>query len=89
MKEITRKNVITRLSKIEGQVRGLKRLLEEKKYCIDIINQSLAVKSALSAMEDVVLESHLETCVDSQMRNGNKGKAIKEIVEVYKLSKKK
>ena len=83
------KPVLRRLKRVEGQVRGLARMVEEGKYCIDIITQSAAVKAALSAVEDLVLEGHLKTHVVEQMRSGSKEKAAKEILKIYKLSKRK
>ena len=64
-------------------------MVEEEKYCIDIINQSLAIKEALSSVEDLILENHLSTHVVEQMKSGKEAKAIKEILSVYKMSKKK
>ena len=64
-------------------------MVEEEKYCIDIINQSLAVKEALSGVEDLILENHLSTHVIEQIKSGKEAKATKEILSVYKLSKKK
>ena len=78
-----------RLKIAEGQVRGLQRMVEQEKYCIDIINQSLAVKEALSGVEDLILKNHLSTHVVEQMKSGKQAKAINEILSVYKLSKKK
>lgn len=89
MKHETKQKAITRLKRIEGQVRGLQRMLEAEEYCVDIINQSLAIKSALSAVEDLILENHLSTHVIEQMKSGSQDKAVKEILNVYKLSKKK
>ena len=88
MEDIKRK-AIRRLKIIEGQVRGFQRMVEEEKYCIDIINQSLAIKEALSSVEDLILENHLSTHVVEQMKSGKEAKAIKEILSVYKMSKKK
>lgn len=81
---------ITRLKKIEGQVRGLQRMLEEDKYCIDIITQTSAVRNALRSFEDEMLEEHLSTCVKDQMQSGKKSeedKAISEVLKVYKLKR--
>ena len=64
-------------------------MVEKDVYCVDVINQSLAVKEALSGIEDLLLENHLATHVTEQMRSGKKEKAIKEILSLYKLSKKK
>lgn len=89
MKQDIKKKAVRRLKIVEGQVRGLQRMVQEEKYCIDIINQSLAIKEALSGVEDLILENHLSTHVVEQMKSGKEAKAIKEILSVYKMSKKK
>jgi DNA-binding FrmR family transcriptional regulator len=89
MKPDIKKRVIHRLKITEGQIKGLQKMVEEEKYCIDIITQSLAIKKALSGIEDLMMENHLGTHVLEQINSGNKNKAIKEIVSVYKLSKNK
>lgn len=78
-----------RLKILEGQVRGLQRMVEEEKYCIDIITQSSAIKEALSGIEDLILENHLTTHVIDQIKNGKEDQAAKEILKVYKLAQKK
>jgi len=78
-----------RLKIIEGQVRGLQKMIEEDTYCVDVITQSLAVKQALSGVEDLVLEGHLATHVAHQMRSGKAKLATSEMVKLYKLAKKK
>ncbi len=77
-----------RLRRIEGQVRGLQKLVNEDTYCIDIITQTSAVKSALSGVEDILLENHLDTCASDQMKSGNISKAKQEILAVYRLKRK-
>lgn len=77
-----------RLKIVEGQVRGLQKLLEEDTYCVDIITQASAVKKAVSSFEDAVLENHLNTHVVEQMKSGAHGKAVTEVMKVYRLSKK-
>lgn len=84
-----KRRLIKRLRIIAGQVGGLEKMVEQNKYCVDIITQSLAVKEALSSVEDAVLEGHLSTHVVKQMRTGQHGKAIREILKIHKLSKKK
>ncbi len=82
-------SAIHRLRLIAGQVRGLEKMVEENKYCVDVIHQSLAVKKALSSLEDLILENHLSTHVTEQIKSGRETKAIKEILAIYKLSKEK
>ncbi len=89
MKKEVKKKLTRRLKIIEGQVRGLQNMANEDAYCVDIITQSSAVRSALSAVEDLMLENHLSTHVIDQMKGGSHKKAVTEILSVYKLSKKK
>ncbi len=89
MKREVKRRVGRRLKLIEGQVRGLERMIERDAYCIDVITQSSAVRHALSAVEDAMLENHLSTHVVEQMKSGSQAKAVREILSVYKISKKK
>ncbi len=90
MKTNVKKRLIQRLKIIEGQVRGLQKMAENDEYCIDIITQTQAIKEALSSVEDLMLENHLETHVVKQMKDKKtQARAIKEILSVYKVSKKK
>ena len=89
MKKSTKDRAVRRLKIVEGQIRGLQKMVEDDKYCVDIIIQSLAIKQALSGVEDLVLENHLNTHVAEQMRSGKKNKAVREILKIYKLTKKK
>ena len=84
-----KKQAIRRLRLAAGQIRGLERMVENDKYCVDIIHQSLAVKKALSSFEDFILKNHLSTHVVEQMKSGKSSKAVDEILLIYKLSKRK
>ena len=59
------------LSRIEGQVRGIKRMVEEDAYCVDIITQVAAVNAALNSFNKVLLTNHIKTCVAKDIREGN------------------
>ena len=89
MKKEIKKRATRRLKIIEGQIRGLQRMVDREKYCIDILQQSSAIKNALSSVEDLILENHLSTHVIEQIKSGKESKSTKEILEIYKLSKKK
>ncbi|MBI2003122.1 MAG: metal-sensitive transcriptional regulator [Candidatus Wildermuthbacteria bacterium] len=78
-----------RLKILEGQVRGIRRMVEQEEYCIDILRQSSAVREAVSSVEDLLLENHLSIHLGEQMAHGNKKKAIAEVVSIFQLSKKK
>lgn len=84
----TRVSLMRRLRLVEGQVRGLQRMLAEGTYCIDIITQTSAVKQALSNIEDLLLKDHLSHCLIEQVRSGNEEKATEEILKVYSLKRK-
>lgn len=68
---IDKESTIKRLNRIEGQVRGIKRMIEEERYCIDVLQQVQAIKSALSKVEDAILKDHSNTCVASAIASGN------------------
>ena len=89
MKKTIKKRAIRRLKILEGQIRGLQRMVEKEKYCVNIIQQSSAAKEALSSIEDLILENHLSTHVFEQIKAGRESKSTKEILKIYKLSKRK
>ncbi len=91
MKHINEGNkvkIIRRLKLIEGQVRGLQRLIDNDTYCIDVITQTSAVKQGLSNVEDLLLENHLSGCILDQVKKGQSEKAKQEILRVYQLKRK-
>lgn len=88
MDEKSKSRVIRRLKLIEGQIRGLQKMVENDTYCIDVITQTSAVKQGLSNVEDLLLENHLDHCVHHQMKSGQADKAKDEIIRVYKLKRK-
>ena len=83
-----KQKIIRRLQIIEGQVRGLREMIEKGAYCIDVITQSSAVKQGLSNIEDMLMEGHLSHCVVKQIKSGDTDKAVDEVLKVYKLKKK-
>ena len=71
-----------RLNRIEGQVRGLGRMVDEDRYCIDILTQISAVRSALDAVAIRLLRDHTHGCVQTAIRSGRGDEAIEELIEV-------
>lgn len=65
------KDLITRLNRIEGQIRGIKKMVEEDRYCIDIINQVSAVSAAINSFNKVLLSEHIKSCVVEDVKSGN------------------
>lgn len=84
----SKKKLVRRLKIIEGQMRGLQEMIGKDTYCIDVITQTSAVKQGLSTIEDLLLENHLNSCVHRQMTSGQTGKAVNEVLKVYKLKRK-
>ena len=78
-----------RLKIAHGQMNGLISMIENEKYCVDIITQSSAIKEALSGIERLVLENHLSTHVLHQIKEGKERKAIEEMLKIYKLAQRK
>ena len=77
------KDLITRLNRIEGQVRGVKNMVEEERYCVDILNQVSAIQAALKGFSKVILSNHIHTCVAEDIRAGN-DEVIDELCETIK-----
>ena len=78
-----RKKLMNRLKRIEGQVRGLQRMLEEDAYCADILTQAAAVSAAINAFNKDLLARHLHTCVVRDIRSGDDA-AVDELAELVK-----
>ena len=73
------KSLMNRLNRIEGQVRGVKKMLENDAYCVDILTQVAAINSALHSFNRVLLSDHIKTCVADNIREGNE-EVIDELV---------
>lgn len=78
-----RKDLINRLKRIEGQVRGIESMVERNAYCTDVLTQVSAVTSALNSFNRVLLKNHIETCVAEGIRDGDDG-VIDELVDVLR-----
>lgn len=63
----TKKSALRRLARIEGQARGIAKMIEQDRYCIDVVRQVQATKAALSGLEKIVLDDHLSTCVETAL----------------------
>lgn len=75
------KDLLNRLSRIEGQVRGIRKMVEKDAYCTDILIQVSAVNAALNSFNKVLLSNHIRTCVAEDIRNGN-NQVVDELVTV-------
>ncbi len=78
---------IARLKKIEGQIKGIQKMIHERRYCIDVINQLSAAESALRTVAEIILRNHLETCVHQAFVSpdpGEREEKISELIKVYR-----
>jgi CsoR family transcriptional regulator, copper-sensing transcriptional repressor len=82
MRKEIKASSIKRLNRIEGQVRGLSRMVDEDRYCIDIVTQIAAVRAALRRLEEEVLRDHVGHCVEHAIASGNKTEQRQKIEEL-------
>lgn len=80
MDETTKRLALARLSRIEGQIRGLKGMVEAEKYCIDIIHQINAARRALEQVGLLVMRRHLKSCVSEALRKGDNAGKVEEFM---------
>ncbi|TYS92032.1 metal-sensitive transcriptional regulator [Rossellomorea aquimaris] len=83
-----KKNLVTRLNRIEGQIRGIKGLIERDTYCDDVITQISATQSALNSVAKILLEGHMKTCVLDRIQEGDTEVLDEFMVTIQKLMKK-
>jgi DNA-binding FrmR family transcriptional regulator len=88
LRDADRENITARLSRIEGQVRGLKRMVDDDRYCGDILDQIHSVQQALKAVGRAITRNHLETCVTDAIRSGNESAAQESYDEIMGLLEK-
>lgn len=81
--EDDRRKLINRLNRIEGQIRGIRGMVEKDAYCTDIITQAAAVSAAMNAFNRELLSDHIRTCVAEDIRNG-KDEVIDDLVDTLK-----
>ena len=82
MRKEAKTGSLKRLKRIEGQVRGLARMVEQDRYCIDIVTQISAVRAALRKVEEEVLRDHVGHCVEGAIASGNKSEQRRKIAEL-------
>jgi DNA-binding FrmR family transcriptional regulator len=81
-------DALKRLSYIEGHLSGIRKMLEEDKYCVDVLKQTYAVRRAIEKMESILLEGHLHTCVVEGIKNGREEDVVGELRDLYILANK-
>lgn len=81
---VKKEDLLRRLARIEGQVRGVQRLVENDAYCVDVLIQISAVRAALQAVGLSILDRHVRTCVSSAIRSERATESIDELIDVIK-----
>jgi DNA-binding FrmR family transcriptional regulator len=85
MREPVKQSATARLRRIEGQVRGVARMIAEDRYCIDVLNQVEAVKAALKKLQDEILRDHIEHCVEHAIVSGDRKDQRKKVAELVQV----
>ena len=86
MNDDKRTDVLKRLAFIEGHLQGIRRMVEQDKYCVDVLKQTYAVRRAIGKMEGLMLDNHLNTCVIDGIKGGREDEVMGELVELYELA---
>ena len=81
-----RQDVTKRLNYIEGHLAGIRRMIDEDKYCVDILKQTYAVRRAIEKLEGLLLDGHLHGCVIEGIRDGRDQQVVDELLELYELA---
>jgi len=87
MKTSVKKQLLNRMNYLKGHLDGVRKMIEKNKYCIEILNQNLAVIAALNKVNELILENHLNSCVTTAIKSNNekaRRKVIKELLAVFK-----
>lgn len=80
-------DALRRLTSIEGHLRGIRKMVEEDAYCVDVLKQTYAVQRAIEKFEQVLLRGHLSHCVPDGIRSGRDGEVLGELEELFALSR--
>jgi DNA-binding FrmR family transcriptional regulator len=85
--QASKKDVLNRLATIEGHIKAIRKMVEEDRYCVDILKQSFAVERALQKFEAALLDGHLNSCVPAGFKEGRDEAMIHELRELFELSR--
>ena len=86
MLENVKEETLKRLNYVDGHLDGVRRMIQEEKYCVDILKQTYAVRRAIQKIETLILEGHLHTHVLEGVRDGRDAEVLGELIELYNLS---
>ncbi len=86
--EETKQDALKRLAYIEGHLKGIRKMVENDEYCVDVLKQTYAVQRAIEKFEGILLRGHLSTCVIAGVRDGREEDVLNELVDLFELSQK-
>jgi DNA-binding FrmR family transcriptional regulator len=81
-----KEDVLKRLNYIEGHLKGIRKMVDEDKYCVDILRQTYAVRKAIEKLETIILENHLRACVPEGVTSGKEDEVIEELLQLFNLA---
>jgi len=81
-----KQEVLKRLNYIEGHLGGIRKMIEEDKYCVDILRQTYAVRRAIEKLEGLLVEDHLHACIPEAFANGRGDEVIEELIQLYNVA---
>lgn len=79
----SKKNIITRLNRINGQINGIKNMIEDDRYCDDVLIQLSAIDKSIKSLANLILDEHLHSCVLEEIKNGN-DEVLDEVVDLFR-----
>jgi DNA-binding FrmR family transcriptional regulator len=85
--QTSKKELLNRLASIEGHLKGIRKMVDEDAYCVDVLKQAYAVERALQKFEAALLEGHLAECVPAGIREGRDREVLGELQELFELSR--
>jgi DNA-binding FrmR family transcriptional regulator len=85
MRKEAKASVLKRLRRVEGQVRGIARMVDDDRYCIDVLTQVAAVRAALRRAEEEILSDHVDHCVAHAIKSGNQAEQRKKVAELMEV----
>ena len=85
--QTAKEDALRRMTMIEGHLRGIRKMVEEDAYCVDVLKQTYAVQRAIEKLEQVILRDHLNHCVPEGIREGRDEAVLSELAELFTLSR--
>jgi DNA-binding FrmR family transcriptional regulator len=86
--KLQKADALKRLNYIDGHLQGVRRMIEDDKYCVDVLKQTYAIRRAIEKLEALMLDNHVHTCVLEGIKEGRDEQVLGELVELYELANK-